>query len=248
MVLHRLYPPGALDFFVLFSSCGQLVRLTGQAGYAAANSFLDGLAAYRCRTGHRETTSLAWTSWRGIGMAETTSSTVTLEANLRGMDGISATEAFRAWAFAERFPAPYRAILRVLPPEPHTQRLALLSELATEVTATGSGTTIVDELADLPVEELVQRVTMDVAEQVAAELNLPVSAIELKRPLIELGVDSLLTVGLRIRLQRRYGVDLPPTILWGHPTVVTLTEHLVETLQVRQSAEADADEPAQVAS
>jgi 6-methylsalicylic acid synthase len=244
MVLHRLYPPGTLDFFVLFSSCGQLVRLTGQAGYAAANSFLDGLAAYRCRTGHRETTSLAWTSWRGIGMAETTSSTVTLEANLRGMDGISATEAFRAWTFAERFPTPYRAILRVLPPEPHTQRLALLSELATGVTAIGSGTTIVDELADLPVEELLERVTTDVAEQVAAELNLPVSAIELKRPLIELGVDSLLTVGLRVRLQRRYGVDLPPTILWGHPTVATLTAHLVETLQVRQSTA----EPAQVAS
>jgi 6-methylsalicylic acid synthase len=181
-------------------------------------------------------------------MAETTSTTVTLEANLRGMAGIPATEAFRAWTFAERFPAPYRAILRVLPPEPHSPRLALLSELATGVPVTGRGTTIVDELADLSVDELRARVSTDVAEQVAAELNLPVAAIELKRPLIELGVDSLLTVGLRIRLQRRYGVDLPPTILWGHPTVATLTAYLVETLHMRQALEPDVAEPVQVAS
>jgi KR domain/Acyl transferase domain len=46
-------PPGSLDFFVMFSSCGQFARLTGQASYAAANSFLDALAAHRkCGRGH----------------------------------------------------------------------------------------------------------------------------------------------------------------------------------------------------
>jgi 6-methylsalicylic acid synthase len=240
MVLHRLYPPGALDFFVMFSSCGQLVRLSGQVGYAAANSFLDGLAAYRCRDGHRETTSLAWTSWRGIGMAETTSSIVTLEANLRGMDGISSTEALRAWAFAERFPSPYRAILRVLAPEPHTTRLPLLSELTvnSDAKTPGESAMIFDEWAALPPAELRERVVADVQEQVAAELNLTAQAIEPKRPLIELGVDSLLTVALRVRLQRRYGVDLPATILWGRPTVATLAAYLVETVQERSPAEA----------
>jgi 6-methylsalicylic acid synthase len=239
MVLHRLYPPGALDFFVMFSSCGQLVRLSGQVGYAAANSFLDGLAAYRCREGHRETTSLAWTSWRGIGMAETTSSIVTLEANLRGMDGISPAEALHAWAFAERFPSPYRAILRVLPPEPHTTRLAVLSELTGngDADTTGDSTTIFEEWAALPAVELRERVVADVQEQVAAELNLTAVAIEPRRPLIELGVDSLLTVGLRVRLQRRYGVDLPATILWGRPTVATLAAYLAETVQARYPAE-----------
>ena len=66
-VLHELFPPGTLDFFVLFSSAGQLLHLPGQAAYAAANAFLDGLARHRRVGGHRETLALAWTSWRGLG-------------------------------------------------------------------------------------------------------------------------------------------------------------------------------------
>lgn len=99
----------------MFSSCGQFTRLTGQTTYAAANSFLDTLAAHRHADGHTETTSLGWTSWRGVGMSESISSTM-LEANSRGLDAISVTEAFRAWAFADRFHSPYHAILRVLAP------------------------------------------------------------------------------------------------------------------------------------
>jgi acyl transferase domain-containing protein/NAD(P)-dependent dehydrogenase (short-subunit alcohol dehydrogenase family)/acyl carrier protein len=233
MILSRLFPPGTLDFFVLFSSCGQLVRLTGQTTYAAANSFLEGLAAYRNRGGFHDTTSLAWTSWQGVGMADTTSATVTLEANMRGMDGITSTEALQAWAFAERFPASYRAILRVLPPEPHTTRLPILSELAGDRSGQQETTTIIDSLATLAAAELLARVIEDVREQVAAELNLTADAVEPKRPLVELGVDSLLVVGLRIRLQRRYGIELPSTVLWGLPTVSALAGHMVETLQSR---------------
>ena len=237
MALHRLFPPGSLDFFVLFSSCGQLVRLTGQASYAAANSFLDALAAYRCAHGHGETTSLAWTSWQGLGMAETSSGTVTLEANARGMDGISPTEAFRTWSFAERFPGPYRAILRVLPPEPHITRLPVLSELAGSGGAepTDQKTTNFADWVKLPAAERQHRITVDVQEQVAAELNLTAADIEPKRPLIELGVDSLLTVGLRVRLHRMYGIDLPPTILWGHPTVAALSQFLGEALHAQHA-------------
>ena len=232
MVLHRLFPPGSLDFFVLFSSCGQLVRLTGQTTYAAGNSFLDALAAYRRSAGHTDTVSLAWTSWQGLGMADSTTGTTTMEANARGMDGISAADAFRAWAFADRFPGAYRAILRVLPPEPHATRLPILSELAGTGAADMDGTTaaVYTEWLYLPEPELRDHVIADVCEQVAAELNMSATDIDARRPLLELGVDSLLTVGLRLRLHRRYGIDLPATILWGHPTAASLATHLVTTL------------------
>lgn len=231
MVLHRMFPPGSLDFFTMFSSCGQLARLTGQASYAAANSFLDGLAALRHADGHTETVSLAWPQWRGAGMGETTASTTIMEAESRGLGGISAAEAFRAWLFTERFDLPYYAILRVLP----ERSLPVFSGLtgATE-TADAAGSKTVDwtQVADQDLDKLVLE---DVHEQVAAELNLTTADFDVDRPLVELGIDSVLTVGLRVRLHRRFAIDLPPTILWSNPTVRSVAEFLSERLLQRRT-------------
>ncbi|MEU1753391.1 type I polyketide synthase [Micromonospora matsumotoense] len=246
MVLHRLFPPGTLDFFVMFSSCGQFTRLTGQTTYAAANSFLDALAAHRHADGHTETTSLGWTSWRGVGMSESISSTM-LEANSRGLDAISVTEAFRAWAFADRFHSPYHAILRVLAPTTNAPRLPMLRELTATRSTTegGTGQAFSVDWADTPEQELRELVTADVREQAAAELSLAAEDLELRRPLVELGVDSVMTVALRVRLQGRYGLELPPNILWNKPTIAALADHIVDSLRPVEPADDDpADDPA----
>ncbi|PRC62159.1 hypothetical protein C6A85_04565, partial [Mycobacterium sp. ITM-2017-0098] len=39
-------------------------------------------------------------------------------------------------------------------------------------------------------------------------------------PLVETGVDSIMTVALRRALEKRTGLVLPPTLLWEHPTAV----------------------------
>jgi NAD(P)-dependent dehydrogenase (short-subunit alcohol dehydrogenase family)/acyl carrier protein len=230
MVLHRLFPPGSLDFFVMFSSCGQFAHLTGQTSYAAANSFLDALAAHRNAGGHTSTVSLGWTAWQGVGMSESIGTTM-LEANSRGLAAVTASEAFRAWAFADRFRTSYQAILRVLPTPPHQPRPPMFRELTVADIADGDGDT--DQAFSVDWSDAAAAaaaVTADVREQVAAELNLDAADLELKRPLVELGVDSVLTVALRIRLQRRYRLDLPPTILWKCPTVAALTGHMIEAL------------------
>jgi 6-methylsalicylic acid synthase len=231
MVLHRQFPPGELEFFVMFSSCGQFARLTGQTSYAAANSFMDALAAHRNSGGHTETRSLGWTAWRGVGLSADIAG-VMMEANARGLEAVSVAEAFRAWSFGDRFKADYQAILRVLPTPPTAPRLPMFRELTVADDAgapAGAGFTI--DFDTVSEQEAQQRILMDVREQVAAELNLDPADVELKRPLVELGVDSVMTVALRVRLQRRYGLDLPPTILWARPTVAALSEHVTEGLR-----------------
>ncbi|MDI1461436.1 beta-ketoacyl synthase N-terminal-like domain-containing protein [Catellatospora sp. KI3] len=236
MALHRIFPPGSLDFFVLFSSCGQFARLTGQASYAAANSFLDTLAAHRTATGHRETTSIGWTSWRGVGMSESIGTTM-MEANSRGLEAVSAAEAFRAWAFADRFHAPYQAILRVLPTPPNQPRLPMLRELTATSDSAGDGDSQGFSLDwSLSDDELRAQATADVREQVAIELNLGAEDVDARRPLVELGFDSVMTVALRVRLTRRYGLDLPPNILWSKPTVTALALHILEGLRAQELA------------
>jgi 6-methylsalicylic acid synthase len=166
-----------------------------------------------------------------------------MEANSRGLDAVSADEAVRAWAFADRFSTPYQAILRVLPAGPNATRLPMFRGL----TSTESSTGVADsdhfqlDWAGSSEAELRELVIADVREQVAAELNLDAGDVELKRPLVELGIDSVMTVALRMRLQRRYSLDLPPNILWNKPTVTALAGHLIDTLRPQEGEEPSAD-------
>ena len=215
MVLHELFPPGTLDFLVLFSSSGQYARVTGQAGYAAANSFLDALAESR-----PDTISLGWMAWHGLGMGSGNTAGMA-EANARGLDGITADEALAAWRYAERLGSGYFAVARAVP---SPARPPVLSELLTAADGTGGAPDV--QPATTP-EELAE----DLRGQVAAELRMNPADIGLGRPLPEMGIDSVMLVTLRARLLRRYGVDLPQTILWNQPTIRALAVHLSETLE-----------------
>ncbi|KAI1098484.1 hypothetical protein F4804DRAFT_350337 [Jackrogersella minutella] len=97
--LDTLFPPGTLDFFVLMSSVGQLVGFPGQLSYAPANAFLDGLAAHRRSLGDNST-SILWSSWRGVGMLELSKSAmriITKGMQARGIEDLRKEEAFEAW-------------------------------------------------------------------------------------------------------------------------------------------------------
>ncbi|MFD5753459.1 SDR family oxidoreductase [Streptomyces sp. NPDC127033] len=59
----------ALDFFVLYSSVPSLIGSPGQAAYATANAFLDGLAAHR-RDHGLPATGIHWGAWRDVGRGQ----------------------------------------------------------------------------------------------------------------------------------------------------------------------------------
>ena len=63
-VLHELLPPGDLDLFAVFSSTSVYLGVAGQVDYAAANAFLDALAASRS-----DGLTIHWGLWGDKGMA-----------------------------------------------------------------------------------------------------------------------------------------------------------------------------------
>ncbi|GFJ80766.1 phthiocerol synthesis polyketide synthase type I PpsA [Phytohabitans houttuyneae] len=239
-VLDRLFPPGSLDFLVLFSSCGQLLGLPGQASYGAANAYLDAFAARRRDDGCPGTFSFGWTSWRGQGMA--VNAVVDAELRARGVGDIAAAEAFAAWDLAARHGGGHYPVLRTLPPEPGVQRLPLLDALPVERDEQPDGGGGAAEFAGLPEEQLRDRVRDEVGGQIAGEMRLPAQSLDPRRSLVEQGLDSVMTLLIRRRLERRFGHPLPATLLWHQPTVVAITEHLVELL----SGAADDAAPAEV--
>jgi len=216
MVLHRQFPPGTLDFFVQFSSSGQFGRLTGQTCYAAANSFLDGVARHRNAAGMMDSVSLGWMAWRGIGMSRSIDATM-VEARAHGMDAIDTARAISAWHYCNQLSATYAAIFTPLSSRDHAMALPVFSELFNETDEDTSKTDTA--LCDIPNDNRLEWLVDDVRTLVATELKLQSDNVEVKRSLIDMGVDSLMTVSLRVRLRRRYGFEFPPTLLWNNPSV-----------------------------
>jgi amino acid adenylation domain-containing protein len=69
LVLAELLAGEELDFFVLCSSLQAILGGPGQVDYVAANAFLEAFAASQARAGRGRILSIAWDTWRGLGMA-----------------------------------------------------------------------------------------------------------------------------------------------------------------------------------
>ena len=226
-VLHKLFPPGSLDFFVLFSSCGPLLGLPGQAAYAAANGFLDALAGYRRAGGHRETLALDWTSWRGLGMS--VNEVVDAELAARGVTDLSAAEAFAAWDLAAGLDGGQVAVLGTTGLPGGGSRLRLLDELLTDGPDAAPQPALTD-LAGLGPAELRSELSARVAALIATEMKLPARQLDARRSLAEQGLDSVLTIAIRRRLETLFGHSLPADLLWQQPTVSAIADHLAGLL------------------
>ncbi|MBS0541540.1 MAG: acyl carrier protein, partial [Proteobacteria bacterium] len=91
-------------------------------------------------------------------------------------------------------------------------------------------TTPVRAPANIDVSPEERRATLRgrIAEECATMLSIA-GAIDQRRPLQELGLDSLAALELRNRLGRLVGAVLPASLLFDHPTVSALTEYMAAT-------------------
>ncbi|ULE35799.1 type I polyketide synthase [Mycobacterium sp. IDR2000157661] len=227
LTLHEVFPPEQLDWMVLFSSCGYLSGFPGQGAYACANSFLDVMARHRRGLGDR-TVSVAWTAWRGLGMGST-SGFVAAQLDALGMGTVGADEAMRALDLAMRLDEPNVVVLPVLP---DAAAVPMLADVAPAV-ENEAGEAPADGGPDVDPEN----VSGIVVAAVAAQLGLPERDVDTGLPLVEAGVDSIMTVGLLRTLEKRTGLSLPPTLLWEHPTAAAVSDRIVELLAAPGMAE-----------
>jgi myxalamid-type polyketide synthase MxaE and MxaD len=80
-------------------------------------------------------------------------------------------------------------------------------------------------------------------DRVAQVLRLAPARVDVNRPLRELGLDSLMGLEMRNRLEADLGLKLPATLVWNHPTVTALLPHLAD----RMGIPLEAVEPEKVA-
>ncbi|KAI3317345.1 6-methylsalicylic acid synthase [Xylariaceae sp. AK1471] len=231
IALHKSFPPGSLDFFVLYSSIGQLVGTEGQAAYASSNAFLDGLATYR-RTRGDNTISFQFTAWLGLGLVrDLTFLNDELEA--KGITGITPDEAFRAWEHANKYDVEGAVVTRVLSiEEGDSVPLPILEDVvvrkpaarASDVLSASPDKGLNPDSKPTEKGDLQQWLKVRIRECIAAVLMISdIEDIDVRKPLSDFGVDSVMTVALRQKLQLAFKVKVPATLTWNHPTV----NHLV---------------------
>jgi acyl transferase domain-containing protein len=237
--LHDLTADADLDMFVLFSSASATLGAAGQGPYAAANAFLDALAARRQLEG-LSGQSLAWGLWvgetgQGSGVASKLNAMQRARLARIGFAALTATEGAALFeaslgrpeaqlapisidvnalhrAFEAEVPPLWRGLIQVQRRTPKAKRGAWRRELAT-----------------LSPEQRLQAVLDAIRAEVARVLLLPSpDAVPADRPLKELGLDSLMAVDIRNVLAKRADVTLPATLAFDHPTPRAIAKYLVE--------------------
>ncbi|WP_329572886.1 type I polyketide synthase [Kitasatospora sp. NBC_01266] len=248
--LHEATRDLELSAFVLFSSCAGLVVGAGQANYAAANRFLDGLAAHRRELG-LPGTALAFGLWEtktGLGGGVN-------EADLGrmrslGLPALTTDEGLRlfdeALTLDEAFIAPIRVdaeargaapgeppvLLReVLKQEPAAAaRKEVRAPSVTAAVAAPSSQSLEEQLARMRPAERQAAVLDLIRAQVAAVSHSDPDGIDVNKGFTDLGLDSLAAIDLRNRLQSATGMRLPATMMFDYPSPVVMAEFLLEEI------------------
>ena len=236
MTLHQSFPVGTLDFLVLFSSCGQLFGFPGQGSYASGNAFLDTLASHRREQGDN-CMAFQWTSWRGMGMAASTDF-INAELESKGITDVTKDEAFRAWEHLAKYDMDHGVVLRsraldASEPLP----TPILADIAVRRRAEGGGPGAGGESqgsVEVPKSGPALLKYLDVAIRTCVAQTLQLTSpedVDARAALSDLGLDSVMAVGLRTQLQKSLGVKMPPTLMWSLPTASHLQKWFMEQME-----------------
>ncbi|MEU5404325.1 SDR family NAD(P)-dependent oxidoreductase [Streptomyces sp. NPDC005963] len=254
--LDALFHDRELDAFVLFSSISATWGSGGQGAYAAANAYLDGVAAARRGRG-LAATSVAWGPWSGAGMAD---GVVGDGLRRHGLVPMAPESALAALGLAleaddcepvvaaidwSRFAPTFRsvrdsALLRGLPEATPDDGPGAADASHTSTPGTSGDPSWRRRLELLPESEGQQLLRELVRSEAAVVLGHESAAgFTSDRPFREAGFDSLTAVELRNRLVAATGLPLTLTSVFDHPTAAALGAHLFAGLSDASAAVAD---------
>ncbi len=239
--LHRLTLSLELDFFVMFSAAATLIGSPGQCSYAAANAFMDGLAHHRKAKG-LPGLSIDWGAWAETGMAARLAKKDAERWTDRGVrliqldQGMAKLGEMLVNSRAQIVAAPIDW-WRMFASTVHGRSPSLFWEVIkpSRTASSTDGKTHEDNvLGRLAAEPAARRFALLKAHvESAASRALGATgtrSLDPRRPLHELGFDSLMSVELRNALATSLGHSLPATLLFDYPTVESLTLYLAKNV------------------
>jgi acyl carrier protein/short-subunit dehydrogenase len=241
--LDRLSRSFDLDHFVLFSSTASVLGAAGQANYAAGNAFLDAVAAERRASG-LPALSIAWGPWASIGgAAERGLATRFENRGLASLPPETALAALKRLLLADA--------RDIMVASFDGKRWAEFYPSAASLVGAGDERTVdvslVERLGALDSKHRAALLSEYLRGEVATVLGVPVARIDPERTAIsQSGLDSLMALELRARLEAGLGLKLSATLVWNYPSLPALAEYLMLRLGFGM-ARAEAELPAMTA-
>ncbi|MFQ3243609.1 MAG: acyl transferase domain-containing protein/acyl carrier protein [Arenicella sp.] len=257
-VLDRVTRTGHCDFFICFSSIAGSFGTPGQANYAVANAYLDAVCQNRMAEGYAGL-SIAWGPWDEVGMAMQGSDkkpgskmrevgmipmlladglSLISDAIITSAVGQPSTMVYAEFdwpVFLQRFPGAeinaYFSQMREQFLPQQQQRGELLRELEAQAVYERS----------VMFENQVKSVIVSVLKVAS------IADVSVDMGFFDSGMDSLMSLEFRQKLEKGYDIVLPPTVSFNYPTVGSLMAHLKEDVltinfDVTQENESTADE------
>ncbi len=259
--LHRFSVNASLDWFVCFSSVASILGNAGQGNYAAANAFLDGLAHYRRSLGLPALT-INWGSWAKIGMAAASGVRGARLAahglgNLEPHQGIHGFETLLRESIAQ---TPMKGTTLAqdsvphIPPSPQltvmdfnvsqwvhsfagAQQSGLFRELHQESATKAPRASMHAELGHVEPEQREAVLQAFLRKQICQVLGLSTNRLKPNTPLNTMGLDSLMSIELRNRLESNLGIRVNIVNFIRGTTLSELTQDLLAEWEARQESQ-----------
>ncbi len=235
--LHRATMDLDLDLFVLFSSVAGVMGNAGQANHAAANAFLDVLAAHR-RSRGLAAQSIAWGAWSGLGEAEEHRERIAGQLEAAGTGWITPQQGLRAFDRLVRQDPTAPMVASVdwqVVAEGGQHRSPFVEDLLAAAGRSGehqeTQADLLSELGQSPPaghEQILIEFLRRELQAVMRLPNLPAPSAEFA----DLGMDSLMAVEFRNRVNRGFAgaYSAGNTVVFDYPSVQSLAAHLASEL------------------
>ncbi len=262
-LLHDVLKHDPLDFFVLFSSASAVLSSPRLGPYAASNSFLDAMANYRNSNG-LPALSVNWGVWSDVGMARRSEESTAQTVSERGMGRMRTAEGLYClgrlignshgqvcvipvdW---QKWTSQYGAYMS----KPFFSRLRVESPADLRPVQNARGPVVenecerrVHQLLASPPEKLKEQLVQYLVNILAPILGVPIETIEPSRPITDFGLDSLMALEFRNRINSEFDVAIPTVSLLRGPCVEELADQVATNLpdpETRASSAPICDSP-----
>ncbi|UKP00620.1 type I polyketide synthase [Nostoc sp. UHCC 0870] len=231
--LHQLTQNIPLDYFIMFSSAASLLGSPGQVNHVAANTFLDALAQYRRHQG-LPALSINWGVWSDIGAAAKRQ--VSNQMSSRGIGEITPDQGIDILEFLLTQSSTQVGVIPINWSELLKQKLSspFFSDFYNQTSATttqNQTSQLIEQIKTLGIKERISYLRNYLQTAVSQVLGSSSSQLpDVQLGFFDMGMDSLMMIELRSRLETSLKQTIPSTVLFEHPTINALAEYIANEL------------------